>query len=507
MPLGNRSADLSRRAFLGLAGGLVGAGAVTSSVAYAIDRAMEADPAGIGSLADIDHFVLLMQENRSFDHYFGTMSGVRGFDDMSPDQAQPGYAPSAGVDPNGRLMPFHLDTHRYPTLSVDIINDPSHSWAAQHEAWNHGAMDAWMTTHLATDGALNAPEIMGYFTRADLPTHHLLADAFTVCDHYFSSVIGPTAPNRMYWMSGTLDPYGRNGGPLVGDAKAIPDGTLTWRTFPENLTDAGVSWKVYNSHQPAKRLELTGMLKYFRAYQEPESELYARGLAPRFPNDFSADVKSGELPAVSWLIPTMNSSEHPAFPPAFGANGIMTVLNILTSNRALWERTALIVSYDENGGFFDHVAPPVPSRGTFGEFVNGPRGPDHGVSATDPIGLGYRVPCLVISPYSRGGFVASDTFDHTSQLRLIGARFGVPVPNLTPWRRSTVGDMTSTLHQIPRRDPVGFDAQTVLAAAREAVVDDRAEVARVPKGDAPSYPVPPNSMPRQDRRPHRPHVG
>jgi phospholipase C len=162
--------------------------------------------------------------------------------------------------------------------------------------------------------------------------------------------------------------------------------------------------------------------------------LFLRGILPTYPVTFAADVATNNLPAVSWVVPPLIESEHPALPAAVGAVGIVNLLRILTSNPQVWEKTAVIVSYDENGGFFDHVSPPPAPPGTAGEYI-----PDS-VNITSvtgsggirgPIGLGYRVPCFVISPYSRGGLVAHETFDHTSQLRLVGKRFNVPVPNLT----------------------------------------------------------------------------
>lgn len=485
---------MSRRQFIAAAG-LAGAGALSGSAARIVDRATRADPAGTGSVRDIEHVVLLMQENRSFDHYFGTMSGVRGFAEPGAPLAQPGYRPGVGVDAAGALLPYHLDTKRSARIDADILNDPAHSWSAQHEVYNHGAMNMWMTTHLRIDGVQHAPEVMGYYTRADIPTHYRLADAFTVCDHYFSSVLGPTAPNRLYWMSGTLGPAGASGAPLLTDAVKEPDGSLDWRTFPENLLDAGISWKVYNAHPLRVRSELSGMLRYFRAYQDPASELYRRGIAPRFPTDFERDVAAGTLPAVSWLIPQMRNSEHPSFPPASGAQGIMSVLDTLTANPGLWEKTALIVSYDENGGFFDHVAPPVPPTGADGEFI---AGKGH---APEPIGLGFRVPCLVISPYSRGGNIFSGVSDHTSQLRFVGARFGVPVPNLTPWRRTAVGDLTGAVGAY-RAGTVPLPDTTTRAAAREASVD-LGQIKLAKAGRATPYPVPSNTTPHQDRTPHR----
>ncbi|HEU5267986.1 MAG TPA: alkaline phosphatase family protein [Jatrophihabitans sp.] len=423
---------LSRRAFLALSGVALTAGCT-------IDHAFRVDPAGTGSLADIDHFVLLMQENRSFDQYFGMRPGVHGLAEPAARTAIRRNLRS----PHG-LRPFHLNATGDVRPDLLLV-DPAHSWSAQHQAWNGGALDRWMAVHDRDDGPEQARVVMGYYTRADLPAHYGLADAFTLCDQYFCSVLGPTGTNRLHWMSGTLDPDGANGGPIVGAAERLPRGSLTWTTFPERLQDAGVSWKVYNHLPPQTRCELTGMLKYFRNYQDPQSVLYQRGLAPAWPRDFIRDVRENKLPAVSWIIPSYPESEHPNWPPPAGAETIMRILTALVANPRIWEKTVFIVSYDENGGFFDHVPPPTPPVGTAGEYVRQ-------LPALGPIGLGFRVPCLVISPYSRGGYVSSQVFDHTSQLRLIGRRFGVEVPNLSAWRRAVTGDMASLLHS---RGPAG----------------------------------------------------
>jgi phospholipase C len=122
------------------------------------------------------------------------------------------------------------------------------------------------------------------------------------------------------------------------------------------------------------------------------------------------------------------------------------VLSTVVSNRALWEKTAIIVTYDENGGFFDHVAPPTPPKGTKGEFLTVSKLPAAAKGIRGPIGLGFRVPMVVVSPFSRGGLVCSDTFDHTSTLRFLETRFGVEVPNLSAWRRKVTGDLTSAFN-------------------------------------------------------------
>jgi phospholipase C len=230
--------------------------------------------------------------------------------------------------------------------------------------------------------------------------------------------------------------------------------------------------------------------------------LVANGLLPTYPAGFREDVTHGTLPAVSWVVPPLLYSEHPALPPALGAVGIMQVIDILTSNPAVWEKTALIVSYDENGGFFDHVPPPVPPPGTPGEYVTAPLdGIEDADGVAGPIGLGFRVPAMVISPYTRGGLVASELFDHTSQLRLVERRFGVP--NLTAWRRETVGDLTSAFDFArPPQDPRPMLPNPDLGALK-ALVEGNINILLGTLGHGRPYPVPANSMPTQEQTPVR----
>jgi len=510
--------NMTRRDLLKLIAASGTAATLNSLAGPVLERAYAADPCGTGSLSDIEHFVFLMQENRSFDHYYGTMSGVRGFSDASAINAglfkQKGYnVGTKKADPNSYVMPFRLDTTRGATLDGEAINDPDHGWAGQHKAWNGGAMDQWVTTHVQTDGVKNGPATMGYYTREDIPVHFALADAFTICDHYFCSVLGPTDPNRLYWISGTIDPAGEHGGPLLETPLAVPHNKYSWRTYPENLEDAGVSWKVYTSQQApiVSGAVLSGMLGAFKSFQNPFSKLYRQGLAPLYPASFAYDVKTNKLPKVSWIIPDLLACEHPALPPSFGAVGILRVLDILTSNPAVWEKTALIISYDENGGFFDHVAPPTAPPGTPGEYVT--VDPLSKVKSSagiaGPIGLGFRVPGLVISPFSRGGLVASETFDHTSQLRLVETRYGVEVPNLTSWRRETVGDMTSAFNFAAGADTSKVDIEPkqelglLQVLAQTHVGLDVIAGTFFAKQSLSSYPVPPNAMPTVETTPAR----
>jgi phospholipase C len=178
--------------------------------------------------------------------------------------------------------------------------------------------------------------------------------------------------------------------------------------------------------------------------------LHHNAFVPQFPGDFLSDALAGNLPQVSWVILPVVASDHPPSPSLFGENILSTVVTALTANPAQWAKTVLFATYDENGGFFDHVPPVTAPAGTAGEYVTAAAVPDPIVVGNPPIrgpiGLGFRVPMLIISPFSRGGFVSSDLFDHTSVLRFLETRFGAEVPNLSAWRRATVGDLTSALN-------------------------------------------------------------
>jgi phospholipase C len=224
--------------------------------------------------------------------------------------------------------------------------------------------------------------------------------------------------------------------------------------MPEELEAKGISWKVYNppgsGYQPSNPLSIAisdNILLYFKRHvQDPSSPLYKKAFGPIFPRDFNRDVATDSLPQVSWIIPPIGYDEHPPSPPAAGMWFAHQLINTLVSNPKTWAKTVLFIMYDENDGFFDHVKPPVPPAGTPGEFLTVDPLPAPAYGVAGPVGLGFRVPLLVVSPFSRGGYVCSDTFDHTSQLRFLETRFGVKAPNISAWRRSVTGDLTSTLH-------------------------------------------------------------
>jgi phospholipase C len=441
--------DLTRRRLLGSAAGVAAAAAAATLMPPNIQRALaEGAPRG-GSLGDIEHVVLLMQENRSFDHYYGTMAGVRGFDDASRQKIPGGrsvlYQPDS-VNPDGYTLPFHLDTN---TTSAQAIPSTSHAWQVQHSAWHNGAMDNWLPAHRAADGK-NGPYVMGYHNRADIPFQFALAEAFTICDNYFCSVLGPTWPNRMMWMTGTVDPDGVNGGPILeNDA---PAGGYTWTTYAERLETAGVSWKVYSQTDDYG----CNMLKNFHNFQqaEPGDPLYDKGIAASPEGQFEYDARNDKLPAVSWIIPTSTASEHPDYLPAAGAAFVASKIDAIAANPKVWAKTLFILDYDENDGLFDHVAPPTPPAGTPHEFVTA-TSPGGTAGGGLPVGGGFRVPCLLISPWTAGGWVASEKFDHTSVLRLLERFTGVKETNISDWRRQTFGDLTSAFrfHARPAGPP------------------------------------------------------
>ncbi|MGP0030710.1 MAG: alkaline phosphatase family protein [Acidimicrobiales bacterium] len=523
LPAPGRGARVSRRTVLkgGLALGAAGAVAsgLSSAAGATIERAMAVDPPAGASLNDIEHVVILMQENRSFDHYFGTLSGVRGFSD--PDTLtrtvhgqtytvfdQFGYRPGVGVDPAGFLQPFELE-QVFPTENGDCTNDITHEWGPQHQSWHDGAMDDFVVAHLAADGVTNFAPTMGYFTRADLPFYYALADAFTICDQYFCSVLGPTDPNRCMALSASIDPGGTQGGPVLVtqvEGRVAQYGTFTWETMPQRLLDAGVSWKVYND---PTGLALFSPLPYFKAYVDVTTRLGATltelALTPTYPANLIADVATGNLPQVSWIMGPVTQCEHPATAPQWGENLVQTVLDILTSNPEVWAKTLFILDYDENGGFFDHVPPPTAPPGTAGEYVTVRPLPADAAGIAGPIGLGFRTPCLMMSPLTRGGYVCSEVFDHTSTLRLLETLFGVEVPNLSAWRRSVTGDMTGAL---ALGNPPDLSIPTLpLATLTNPVVDEEVVLNALAGTNDQGVPYPPpteNVMPVQETTPPRP---
>ena len=507
---------LDRRTFLG---GALAAGAGVLAAACGssgtIAKASTTLPAG-SDLGAIEHVVYLMMENRSFDHYFGTYRGVRGFDDHPAGNLgafSQAFPANTTRTPIGRQLPFRFDT---TTGMGECTHDLTHNWGPQHQCWDNGKMDAFVTTHTsaANEGPEHGINTMGYYTRADLPYHYALADAFTICDSYHASVIGPTHPNRLMSISGTIDPAGAHGGPVV-ITNPLPEArfSVDWPTMPEVLEDAGISWKVYSpagaSYQvdsPEVLLVSDAILPYFSQYKNPTSALYQKAFKPVFPDTFTADIQAGTLPKVSWIIPPLGSDEHPPAPPMLGALFIDQVLQALLSSPETWAKTVLFISWDENDGFFDHVPPPTPPPGTPGEYLTVSPLPSDASGFNGPIGLGMRVPMIVASPFSTGGYVSSDMFDHTSQLRFLETRFGVAAPNISAWRRKTVGDLTATL-QMKRPDTAKPSLPSTASYSKNQVLAmgcTQLDLLEIGNSQPPYPQAAHQTMPTQEPGPRRP---
>ncbi|MGH3184355.1 MAG: alkaline phosphatase family protein, partial [Streptosporangiaceae bacterium] len=331
-------ADISRRRFVGTA------------AAVTVGATLPAAGAAPARLTDIDHIIILMKENRSFDHYFGSLRGVRGFADPDAPRLATGgsiFRQPDPLNPDGYVLPFRLDTR---STSAQRLHDLSHAWSALHASWNGGALDAWIPAHRATNHAA-APLTMGYHTREDLPFYYALADAFTICDGYHCSVLGPTHPNRYVLWTATIDPDGRHGGPAIDNVIR----RYTWETYPERLQRAGVSWRIYHDVDDYG----CNVCKHFPAFADamPGSALYDNAIRNRTLAELLSDLRSGNIPQVTWIVPPSTVTEHPDYLPAAGENHTRLILEALWSNPRLWARTALILNYDENDGLFDHVPP------------------------------------------------------------------------------------------------------------------------------------------------------
>ena len=493
----------SRRQFLQRIAALAAAGALPPSIGRALTLPAQRRK---GTLEDLEHVVILMQENRSFDHYFGTLRGVRGFGDTRALTLRDGLPVWRQPAADGRrIAPFPFLTN----TRAPLIKSLDHSWKGisgqDPRRWQE--YDCWV----AYKGELT----MGHFSRQDIPYYHALADAFTVCDGYFCSLHGPTNPNRMYLFSGTS-------GLSVGDMRAqavenADDGNWTadmtrdkpgyeapgWMTYADRLQQAGIDWRVYQEYDNFG----DNSLAYFRQFRglDPHSERYRRARAwvtgsnadnaatsqaEHLVAAFAADVRADRLPAVSWIVAPTAYTEHPEAPPAYGESLTARLIEALTDNPAVWAKTALIINYDENDGFFDHVPAPLPALDSrMGRSDVDVKGESYlGV----PVGLGVRVPLLVVSPWTRGGWVHSQVFDHTSVLRLLETRFGVAEPNITPWRRAVTGNLADV-----------FDFQDPDGAAWSALPDvsdylrRTAAIAQLPEPAAPADQQQPQQEPGQ----------
>jgi phospholipase C len=568
--------DSSRRDFLKFAALLSGATGISGFVPESIQRAMAIEPAPGSTYADAEHVVILMQENRSFDHAFGSMQGVRGFND-----------PRALRQPNGNSVfaqtsastgetyaPWRLDLR---DTRITWMGYLPHSRESQVDAWNNGLSNNWIDAKKSSQKPYeNMPLTMGHYTREDIPFYYALADAFTVCDQSYCAVMTSTSPNRSSFWSGTVrDKQSTDSRVFMRNNELFAE-ALTWKTYPERLSEAGVSWRFYQNElstvggmtkeeeawlsnygcnilecfaaydvqanpgapeyfktqiaqaekkaaqteaqlseisQPDDLAELKDKLANEQAtiaklkaalansgdkrYEQltPQQKLihdaafvtnakdpHYRTLEPLTFTDegakhelnvpkgdllhqFRADVEGGTLPTVSWLAAPERFSDHPSS-PWYGAWWVSEIMDILTKNPEVWKKTIFILTYDENDGYFDHGVSYVAADPKRPETGGASAGIDTGLEYTyvadelaqgvsekqarsGPIGMGFRIPTIIASPWTRGGWVNSQLFDHTSTLQFLEgfmqAKYGKQIieSNVSPWRRVVAGDFTS----------------------------------------------------------------
>lgn len=585
-----------------------------------IEKAAAIEPDPDSTFEDAEHVVILMQENRSFDHLYGALRGVRGFND-------PRAVPLPNGDPVWRqpskaegksFAPFRLDLHG---SKITWLGSLPHSWRDQCDARNFGNHDGWLEAKPSgRKECAGMPLTMGYFDRRDLPFYYALADAFTVCDQNFCSTLTGTTPNRLHlWTGKILDEKGQQN---VRNSDVTYGSTASWTTYPERLEAAGVSWRVYqnelsldsgfNNDEDAWLSNFTdNPLEWFDQYHvgfrpgyreylqkaiarlpeliaeakakeaspqntrllralENRWEHYRRELAKWTPeaearltpqarslhdkafttnaadpnyrrlrtltyrdeasgqtrqmqvpqgdilHQFRADVQAGRLPKVSWLVPPENFSDHPGA-PWYGAWYLAEALNILTAKPEVWKKTIFILCYDENDGYFDHMPPfvvPDPAVTESGRLSEGldakaefwsleqdRRKASAREARGGPIGLGYRVPLVIASPWSRGGLVNSQVFDHTSILRLLERLTKVQEPNISTWRRAICGDLSSVFRPAKVQKPEAPlpypPAQTFLPAIHQAQFKNlptgwssNGSLPRQEAGTRPSLPLP-----------------
>lgn len=359
-------------------------------------NALAAVPAGASSINNINHIVVLMQENRSADTYLGQLN----------TQGQPSYEaePTTG-NPNplvsgGTIVPFHK-------TSLCETSDLNHSWTGLHQAYDNGAMDGFTTANDISSSNADPTDptgsrTMGYYDKSDLPFYYSLYSTFATDDRYFASVLGPTFPNRFYALAATSFGHIQNDFP--------PAGGWPQATIFDRLGAAGISWKIYDS-----QFAFGSMFSYVQQHMDHVAPI----------SQYYADATAGTLPQVSFVDPVFGAApntetdEHPSSNVQLGQNFAYGVVNALETSPN-WSDSALFLTYDENGGFYDHVAPPaavVPDNiAPMLQPGDTPASFDH---------YGVRVPVVVVSPYAKAHYVSHAVDDHTSILKFIETRYGL----------------------------------------------------------------------------------
>jgi phospholipase C len=581
----------TRRDFLKKAALLSGMTGMSGLISASLQKALAIDPNPGSTWMDAEHIVILMQENRSFDHCFGALKGVRGFNDPRVIQLPNGNPVWLQSNEKGQTFaPFHLDIK---DTKATWMSSLPHSWENQVNARNDGRYDQWLNEKRnSIKEYADMPLTMGYYNRRDIPFYYALADGFTICDQHFCSSLTGTNPNRLYFWTGTIRSEQNEDSRAHVWNEDMDYETLNWKTFPEILEDNDISWKFYQNEvsidvgfkdeedpwlsnfqdnpleffsqynirlhgkhliqvrnlivslpgeinslqkkfdnlQPSdpskskmqkeldkKKKLLEDSIKEIKDYNQekfdslsssdkglhlkafvtnvndPDYHLLeeityedngtARNL--KLPkgdlfHQFRDDVKNGKLPTISWIAAPENLSDHPSS-AWYGAWYISELMDILTQNPEVWKKTIFILTYDENDGYFDHVPPFTAPHSGKSETGKASEGLDTRVEFVtlqqekerkgfpipyrreSPIGLGYRVPLIVASPWSRGGFVNSEIFDHTSSLqfleKFLSYKSGksIQASNISEWRRTISGDLTSVFKTSEMDQPADLE--------------------------------------------------
>lgn len=437
------------------------------------------------SINDVKHIVILMQENRSFDHYFGALKGVRGFGDRFPIPLKSGQRAFHQSDGEKIVPPYRANGK---TSNAALVQGTPHNFSDMQAAWNQGKYGFWPL--------FKTPYSMAYYTREEIPFQYAMAEAFTICDAYYCSIATGTDPNRIMFFSGSnFDPEKRAAGINCTDHDSEPvnlrcwikgalptpgytyqGSAFKWPTIPDVLEKAGISWRIYQNPNDNWTGAMHGCLAFesFRK-AKPGSSIYENGMRHWSLEHLKKDVLNGTLPQVSWVLPSQKDSEHPGAPssPYRAANFTHKIFEAITSNPEVWSKTVFFVTFDENDGFFDHLpAPAVPSYNLDGTLAGKStvdlKGMyfDNGNSSTNyidprdsisgnlrPWGMGPRVPMYILSPWSKGGWVNSQVADHTSVAQFIEKRFGIHMPAISPWHRAVSSDLTSAFDFVTPNDP------------------------------------------------------
>lgn len=574
----------TRRDFLKFTALLSGAAGVSGFVPDSIRRAYAIAPEPGSTWLDAEHIVILMQENRSFDHALGMLQGVRGFNDPRAIRLPNGNSVFVQTDHAGlSYAPWRLDMH---DTRITWMGSIPHSRNSQVDAWNEGRHNDWLDAKRSYNAQYaSVPMTMGHYTREDLPFYYALADAFTVCDQNYCGIMTSTTPNRSCFWTGTVrDRQSTDSKVYMRNDQYFRLG-MSWKTYPERLQEAGISWKFYQNeltysglsdeydawlgnfgcnilelfaaynieaypgyvkeqqaaiaHYTAEMaalegelsqandpdkiddlksrvayaqeriakckaaLENSGEARYRQLTPQQKALFHAafvtnavdpdyhtleslpfvdngRQLAMNVPKgdilcQFRKDVEDGNLPTISWLTAPENFSDHP-IAPWYGAWYVSEVMDILTKNPEVWKKTIFVLTYDENDGYFDHAPSFVaadPKRPWTGGASTGidtgleytykedelVQGVPEKEARTGPIGLGFRVPMIIASPWSRGGWVNSQLFDHTSTLmfleQFVQQKLGKTVreENISPWRRAISGNLTSVFRPYDPKEP------------------------------------------------------